>query len=106
MPYIKRNSDGKIIGLSEDARNETGEELALGHPDMRAFLAEAKDQLLSSDSETIRVIEDIVDLLIQKKLILLTDLPQAAQQKLMGRQRIRSELNALDNLVDGEGEIL
>jgi hypothetical protein len=52
------------------------------------------------------VIEDLVDALIQKKLILLTDLPQAARQKLTERQRIRSELNVLGNLMVDEEDVL
>lgn len=82
------------------------EQLELSHPEVRAFLEEAKDQLSSSDTETIRVIEDLVDLLIQKKLILLTDLPIAAQEKLSERQRMRSELNVLGNLMVDEEDIL
>jgi len=106
MPYVIRNADSAIVGLSDAAQNSGDEELALDHPDVQAFLEVTKEQLLSSDSETIRVIEDLVDALIQKKLILLTDLPLAAQQKLTERQRIRSELNVLENLMVEEEDIL
>jgi len=44
--------------------------------------------------------------LIAKKVILLTDLPDAAQQKLSERQRMRSELNDLGNLMVDEEDIL
>ena len=106
MPYVLRDKDGRIGGLSEDSREAAGEQLDLSHPEVMAFLEAAKDQLSSSDTETIRVIEDLVDLLIQKKLILLTDLPLAAQQKLSERQRMRSELNVLGNLMVDEEDIL
>lgn len=106
MPYVIRDKDGRIIGLSEEAREESAEQLDVSHPEVSAFLEAAKDQLSSSDTETIRVIEDLVDLLIQKKLILLTDLPIAAQQKLSERQRMRSELNVLGNLMVDEEDIL
>lgn len=106
MPYIKRNSDGHIIGLSEYAQAGTDEAVSLNDPEIQAFLEAARRQLSSSDSETIRVIEDLVDVLIEKKLILLTDLPQAAQTKLMERQRMRSELGVLGNLVVDEEDIL
>ena len=43
---------------------------------------------------------------IRKKLILLTDLPEAAQRKLIGRRRMRSEMNALHDLMVGEQDIL
>jgi len=106
MPYVLRNSDGRIIGLSEQDEEGGCEELSLSHPDVAAFLEAAKHQLSSSDTETIRVIEDLVDILIQKKLLLFTDLPAAAQQKLSERQRMRSELNVLGNLMVDKEDIL
>lgn len=106
MPYVLRNADGAIVGLSATGHHGGDEELTLDHPEVQNFLRVAQDQLLSSDSETIRVIEDLVDALIQKKLILLTDLPQAARQKLTERQRIRSELNVLGNLMVDEEDVL
>jgi len=103
MPFVKRNSDGKVIGLSGHAPEGVAEELDLDHPDVQQFLESARAHLSSSDAETIRVIEDLVDVLIRKKLLLLTDLPPAAQQKLMQRQRMRSELGVLgDLMVDAE----
>jgi hypothetical protein len=106
MPHIVRNANGNIIGLTEHDQDGSGEELSLSHPDVQAFLEAAKSQLSSSDTETIRVIEDLVDVLIAKKVILLTDLPDAAQQKLSERQRMRSELNDLGNLMVDEEDIL
>jgi hypothetical protein len=106
MPYVYRNSDGRIIGLSDATPTGKAEELDLSHPEVLEFLQNAKNELSSTDSDTIRVIEDLVDVLIRKKLILLTDLPVPARQKLSERQRIRNELNVLDNLMVGEEDIL
>jgi hypothetical protein len=106
MPYIIRDDRGQIVGLADNRPDERAEELLLSDPEVQTFLRAARAQLSSSDTETIRVIEDLIDVLIQKKLILLTDLPVAAQQKLSERQRMRSELNALDNLMVGEDDIL
>ena len=106
MPYIFRNSEDKIVGISDEAPYEGVEELELSNPEVLEFLQHAKDELSLSDTDTIRVIEDLVDVLIQKKLILLTDLPVAAQQKLTERQRIRNELSVLDNLMVSEDDIL
>lgn len=106
MPYVIRDMDGRITGLSEERQGDAAEQLDVSHPEVMAFLEAAKNQLSSSDTGTIRVIEDLVDLLIQKKLILLTDLPIAAQQKLSERQRMRSELNILGNLMVDEEDIL
>lgn len=106
MPYVKRNAAGEIVGLLDYAENDAGEELPLNNPEIQRFFARARQRLSSSDAETIRVIEDLVDVLIEKKLLLLTDLPQAAQKKLMDRQRMRSELGVLDNLMVDEEDIL
>lgn len=106
MLYVKRNLDGKVVSLSELNEGSVAEELDLSHPDVQEFLESARHALSVSDSETIRVIEDLIDILIRKKIIMLTDLPDAAQQKISERQRMRSELNVLDNLMVGEGDIL
>lgn len=106
MPYVIRDKDGRVTGLSEECQGAASEQLNLSRPDVKKFLTAAKDQLSSSSVETIRVIEDLVDLLIQKKLILITDLPLDAQQKLSERQRMHSELNVLDNLMVYEEDIL
>ena len=106
MPYVKRNAAGEITGLLEEPADGAGEELSLDSDEIQTFLGQARQRLSLSDVETIRVIEDVVDVLIRKKLLLLTDLPQAAQKKLMERQRMRSELGALGNLVIDEEDIL
>ena len=106
MPYIKRNSSGRITRISDRAESGSDEELNIENPDVQAYLELARSELSSSDAETIRVIEDLVDLLIEKKLIVLTDLPQAAQNKLSERQRMRGDLGVLGNLVVDEEDIL
>ena len=66
-------------------------------------------QLLSqSDTDIARVLEDLVDVLIQRGVIQFTDLPQAAQDKLMSRQQTRARLqNSLQLLPDeGDGGLL
>ena len=44
------------------------------------------------DAELIRVIEDVVDVLIDRGLLRLTDLPAEAQRKLMTRKGARARL--------------
>ncbi len=106
MPNVIRNTDGRIVGLAEHSPESPGEELSLSDPEVQAFLHDARKQLSTSDSETIRVIEDLVDVLIKKGLILLTDLPDAARHKLSWRRQIRGDLNALDNMMVDEDDIL
>ena len=106
MPNVIRDTDGRIIGLAEQSPESSGEELSLSDPEVQAFLHAARKQLSTSDSQTIRVIEDLVDVLIKKGVILPTDLPDAARHKLSWRQQMRSDLNVLDNLMVDEDDIL
>jgi hypothetical protein len=47
------------------------------------------------------VLEDVVELLVSRGVILFTDLPDSAQQKMIYRQRLRSALpGSLDLLGD------
>jgi FMN phosphatase YigB (HAD superfamily) len=64
-----------------------------------------KDQpveLLRSDLEMIRVYEDLVDVLINKRIICLTDLPQPAQEKLLRRKHLRSLLASFSEMIPAE----
>jgi hypothetical protein len=97
MPFVKRNQQGHIIGLFSEAQTDTKEELPANHRDVLRFLAisEATDnqnyRLNQSDNDFIRVLEDLIDILLKKHIILLTDLPQAAQNKLLTRKKMRQE---------------
>ena len=45
-----------------------------------------------------RVIEDLIDVLIEKKVFMFTDLPEGAQQKLLERRGLRKEFAYVDDL--------
>lgn len=50
------------------------------------------NSLSQSDLALVRVIEDLIDTLIEKGLIQFTDLPAAAQAKLLSRRETRAAL--------------
>lgn len=113
MPYVSRGPDGKVTALFESPRQEAGEELPVSHPDIAEFLStaggttqDARQQLVQSDLDMIRVIEDLIELLIQKGTILITDLPEGAQEKLMQRQKLRGMLSFMDVSSGEEDDIL
>ena len=92
MPFIRRNAQGAVDSLHR--RDEGGAEfLADDHPDVRAFLgagaAPPGEGFASLDADFIRVIEDVIDTLISKNVINITDLPIEAQTKLFGRKGYR-----------------
>lgn len=71
--------------MSEHPKDEADEWLPLDDPEVKGFLETASSQISSSDTEITRVIEDLVGDLIQKKLLLRTDLPRSARQKIIQR---------------------
>ncbi|UTA49217.1 hypothetical protein L1F30_06660 [Simiduia sp. 21SJ11W-1] len=113
MPYVKRNAHGHIVSLHATAE-EASEQLASEHPDVEQFLAKStlptpdayKRALAESDQDIARVTEDLIHLLINKNIILFTDLPNIVQQKLLDRERLRSHLQQQeDNFLD-DSELL
>ena len=92
MPFIRRNASGVIDSLHR--RDDGGAEfLPDDHPDVRAFLGAVPpvqdEGFASLDADFIRVIEDVIDTLISKNVINITDLPVEAQTKLFSRKGYR-----------------
>ncbi len=61
--------------------------------------------LIASDFEMIRVFEDLITILTDKRIIMLTDLPKAAQEKLARRYELRSKLADLGGIAAESEEI-
>lgn len=98
MLYLIRNEQGQITSLSASpVVNATIADIT--DPEVVLFLANnneasnPQDFLEKSDSDVGRIIEDLIELLISKNTILFTDLPEAAQQKLLTRKLARSAYN-------------
>lgn len=112
MPYVTRNDDGHIIEVRERKSKLAPERLPADDTELCAFIAATKDSsqlenaLLSSDLELVRVLEDLIAVLIDKRIIMLTDLPQQAQKKLAQRYKMRSQLSDLGAIVAEHEEIL
>lgn len=107
MPYVQRDSSGKVVALLNESPAEGAEFLLPTHPDVTLFLntgAEGsvdEDQLLlaSLDSKMIRVLDDLIELLVEKQVIMFTDLPIEARQKILARKKTRGRLQNLSILV-------
>tara|TARA_R110000823_G_scaffold27609_15_gene80417 strand:+ start:518 stop:835 length:318 start_codon:yes stop_codon:yes gene_type:complete len=104
MPYVKRDAGGGIVAVSQAPEAGCLEAVAADDEQLQQFLdtlAGNHSELRASDQDFVRVLEDVVDLLMDKGVILFTELPASAQDKIMLRQRLRSELgSALDLLGD------
>lgn len=112
MPYVIRDGDGQIVAVHAIQSEQAQEWLAADDPGLREFLAATGDSaslqsvLIASDLELVRVLEDLIAVLIDKRIIMLTDLPEAAQRKLARRYELRSQLNDLGGIVGEQDEIM
>ena len=95
MPYARRDAAGLIDSLHR--RAQPGSELLPDdHPDVLAFVGHsgaAKDDFSRLDADFVRVIEDVIDTLIVKNVINITDLPEQAQAKLFARKSFRERVS-------------
>lgn len=104
----RRDAEGRIVALTRQLLS--AQEAQLGGwqvvqaAEVEAFLHEVSAQanLMShSDFDLVRVLEDLIDVLINRGLIQFTDLPKAAQTKLFERRQTRAQrARRLDLLPD------
>lgn len=93
MPYVTRNAEGAIASLAREAPSAGAEFLASDHPDVSAFLGTSGDSSFDRlDADFVRVLEDVIDALIVKNVINITDLPAGAQAKLFARKSFRERI--------------
>lgn len=104
--FIKRNQQGEIIALSKIASADFVEQVADNDSQIVAFLQSNKSAeqlaLEQTDTAMARVLEDVVSLLVEQGVIRFTDLPAAAQDKLLARRELRGKRQGMDLLDDGD----
>ncbi len=111
MPFVVRDKSGQISEVHNAPDSRAHEELDSQDPDLRHFLSKAgghevQGALGDSDLGLVRVLEDLIAALIDKRIIALTDLPEAAQKKLAHRYSLRSRLANLQGIVGDSDDIL
>jgi len=91
--FVRRNEEGEIIAVSREATPEIAESLEGDDSSLTELLRgvehDGRAALEASDLDVIRVLEDLIEVLISRGLIQFTDLPEAAQSKLMKRRSLR-----------------
>ena len=101
MPYVLRDPTGEIISMHRTNHGGAVEHLGYDHPDIQKFLEGVKseddpaDIFKEFDLGFVRVLEDLINLLVDKNVIKLTDLPSDAIDQLLFRQGLRSQLTPL-----------
>lgn len=105
MFYVQRDAQGQLVRVEAAAYAEATETLPSDHHEIQAWYANevmetSLKQLKQSDLEMIRVLDDLIQVLASKGVIRITDLPAAAQAKLMDRTQTREALGGLSHLID------
>jgi hypothetical protein len=109
MPYVFRATDGTLASLHRQAPDHPCEFLDADHPEVQGFLGPGGgDAYERLDADFIRVLEDLIDALLRRQVIAITDLPSEAQKKLYLRKGHRkampiSELNLLGDSCGADG---
>ena len=102
--YIKRNQEGEVIALSQTPLEGMSEQLDDDAPEVHQFLKNKMSQrmltLEQSDQAMARVLEDLINVLVDKGTIRFTDLPDAAQLKLLSRRELRGQRQGMNLLED------
>jgi hypothetical protein len=98
MPYVSRGENGEISALHESPNPNAIEYLDANEPEVQHFivrterLGELKHDLVNSDTNMARVLEDLIDVLVRKGVIALSDMPAVARDKLERRRKLRTEI--------------
>ena len=106
MFYVERTQDGKIAALHASPQPSASEQKTMMDAEVLSFLNQSgsedtlKQLLAFTDTGTIRILEDVIDLLIRKNVINFTELPEQAQQRIQDRKQLREKIVAQDLLVD------
>ena len=110
MPYVSRNAEGQPESLHRHASDAASEWLDDHHPEVIAFVGGVIDYADFSrlDAEFVRVIEDLVDVLLSKNILNITDLPVEAQAKLFARKSFREKAskNSLHLFDSNSGDVI
>ena len=111
MPYVQRDKAGQISAISAEKTKAMAEWVEPEATELKEYLArlagvenppQVASALSESDQALIRVVDDLVNVLVEKNLMRFTDLPEAAQKKLLERRSLRQSLTSLKLLSDDE----
>jgi hypothetical protein len=96
--YVSRDANGNINRVAVEPEGDTTEAIYKEDPELIAFISEGGAEpvlrafLAASDAELMAILEDLINVLIDKNVILLSDFPDAAQRKLMNRGNVREKI--------------
>ena len=112
MYFIERDLQGAIVRIESSAFDAMTEQSDVATAEINHWLnvnhvrAETMQRLQQSDLNMVRVLEDLITVLMSKGVVSITDLPPAAQNKLIDRAKARETLSGLEGLIGDEDERL
>ncbi|MDY7562437.1 tryptophan synthase subunit beta [Pseudomonas sp. 10B1] len=107
MLYVQRDAQGVLVRVEAAPFAESTDMLPPDDHVIQAWYANKVvdsrlSQLKQSDMEMIRVLDDLIQVLTRKGVIRVTDLPPAAQAKVMDRTQAREALGGLSHLINDD----
>lgn len=108
MLYVGRDSAGRVCELHPMPIGNAQEALPADNPEVLQFIHERwrQNELDALDRDFVRVIEDTLELLIAKDIILFTELPAKVQEKLLRRKEVRQQKHYAGAFGSGGDDII
>jgi hypothetical protein len=97
---VVRDENDEILAIYAEPQPGT-EPIPIDDPELLAFASGADSEqamrsyLANSDDDLLRIVEELITVLIDQNVVLLTDFPAGAQRKLLRRQSIREKLQTV-----------
>lgn len=112
MLCVERDENGEIVSVwRKDDNTPGGGNKPAVDEEILDFLSNNSDEdsifrlLDATDLGIVRVLEDLIDLLVSKNVIMFSELPAQAQKKLLSRQQMRKRI-AGGSLIISDEDVL
>ncbi|WP_271411620.1 tryptophan synthase subunit beta [Pseudomonas sp. Q1-7] len=110
MVYVQRDENGSVLRVEHEPFNSMTQSMPASDPEVLSWFASRSlhDHLMAlahSDLELVRVVEDLVQALVNRGVMNFTDLPEAARHKLQQRAHVRAQVGGLSSLVPDENDL-
>jgi len=107
MFYVQRDAKGQLSRVEAETFIGAQGTLAADDVEIQTWFSDDQvraslKQLKQSDLDMIRVLDDLIQVLTTRGVIRVTDLPPAAQAKLMDRTQAREALGGLSHLINDD----
>jgi hypothetical protein len=98
MFYAERDKEGRIVAIRKHKESGREDLTPVSEQELQEFLASDHEPgtyealLEDADKKMIRVLDDLIEVLVRNNVIMLTDLPEEAREKLGTRKDVRRRM--------------